>query len=192
MTLGPDGPRGTVSRLPHALRSDPRRRVREWLARQLHGWQRWTQRNLTRENLIAGLKTLSWLAPLTLIIWIYAEREQIDRIDQQPIPVQVTSTITDRYVELRRMVDSSVIAELSGPKGRLEEIRQKIMLRNGTPSVVITIDDANLSAGQIHELDTAALLASTLELYRLEFLFRQFLGIASIAVIVVFQPELRR
>ncbi|HWP40006.1 MAG TPA: diadenylate cyclase CdaA [Tepidisphaeraceae bacterium] len=36
------------------------------------------------------------------------------------------------------------------------------------------------------------LLASTLELYRLEFLFRQFLGIASIAVIVVFQPELRR
>ena len=31
-----------------------------------------------------------------------------------------------------------------------------------------------------------------LELERLDFLFRQFLGIASIAVIVVFQPELRR
>ncbi|WP_428938155.1 hypothetical protein [Fontivita pretiosa] len=161
MTLGPDGPRSTIRPSPAALPGDPRRRAREWLARQLHGWQRWTQRSLTRENFIAGLKTLSWLAPLTLIIWIYAEREQIDRIDQQQIPVQVISTITDRYVELRRMVDTSVIADLSGPKGRLEEIRQKVMLRNGTPSVVITIDDANLSPGQIHELDTAALLAST-------------------------------
>src|SRR4029077_17308652 len=35
-------------------------------------------------------------------------------------------------------------------------------------------------------------LAATLGLERIDFLYRQFLGIASIAVIVVFQPELRR
>lgn len=36
------------------------------------------------------------------------------------------------------------------------------------------------------------LASSKFELYRIEFLFRQFLNIASIAIIVVFQPELRR
>ena len=36
------------------------------------------------------------------------------------------------------------------------------------------------------------LAAVQFELVRLEFLFRQFLGIASVAIIVVFQPELRR
>jgi diadenylate cyclase len=36
------------------------------------------------------------------------------------------------------------------------------------------------------------LAAAQFELYRIEFLFRQFLAVAYIAVIVVFQPELRR
>src|SRR4051794_13162755 len=38
--------------------------------------RRWARDTFNREQFVAGLKQLMWVAPLTILIWIYAEREQ--------------------------------------------------------------------------------------------------------------------
>src|SRR5215208_2440283 len=77
----------------HSLRE--RARDQSWRAAE------WLRRCLERENLIAGLKTFSWLAPLTLLIWIYAEREQVDRLENQTIPIEVRSNDPNLFVQLQ-------------------------------------------------------------------------------------------
>src|SRR5688500_925653 len=38
--------------------------------------RRWARDTFNREQLLSSLRALAWVAPLTLLIWIYAEREQ--------------------------------------------------------------------------------------------------------------------
>jgi hypothetical protein len=120
---------------------------------------RWGRQSISPPNLLAGLKTLSWLVPLTLLIWIYAEREQIDKIDNQTIPIDVISSDYNKFVSLRMNEDKNVVAELSGPRNQLDEIRQKIAPHGDRPAVILTID-ANLAPGS-HELDTAERLSAS-------------------------------
>ena len=65
-----------------------RGRAHEMFWRSLH----WLRGCFERYNLLAGLKTLLWLGPLTLLIWVYAEREQNDKIDAA-IPVAVRARV---------------------------------------------------------------------------------------------------
>ncbi|HEY7090412.1 MAG TPA: hypothetical protein VH518_20110, partial [Tepidisphaeraceae bacterium] len=119
----------------------------------------WVESCFEPENLLAGLKALLWLGPLTLLIWIYAEREQIDTIPVT-IPIAVRSNDPNQYVVLKMKEDEqSVMASLVGPRNRLETARQAISLQDGKSSVTITIPDG-LSAGQRHELDAAQLLSA--------------------------------
>ena len=125
----------------------------------MSAWGRWVQRSLSRDSLVAGIKTSTWLVPLTILIWIYAEREQIYNAEDRTIPIEVRSG-NDRYVEMRMpMNDKNVMATLSGPRGRVEEILQRIQPNGERPTVVITIDQS-LPPGEVHRLDTAQLLAS--------------------------------
>ncbi|HEY1629363.1 MAG TPA: hypothetical protein VGF52_05860 [Tepidisphaeraceae bacterium] len=100
---------------------------------------RWGRQSMSRSNLLAGLKTLSWLVPLTLLIWIYAEREQIDKADNISIPIEIQSVDYNKHISLQ-MEDKNVVAELSGPRSQLEEIRQKLLPQGDRPSVVLRID----------------------------------------------------
>jgi hypothetical protein len=120
---------------------------------------RWAQRTFTRDNFVAAVKTLAWLGPLTALIWVYAEREQIVTSDPETIPIELRSGHPNRYVALR-MSDKNVIAEFRGPRGRLDEVLRKVRPGSSGPSVVITIDQ-NLPAGQAHELDAAEQLANS-------------------------------
>src|SRR5687768_12401586 len=45
----------------------------------------------------APLKTFLWVAPLTALIWVYAEREQIDKAEVR-VPVVLVSTSADRVI----------------------------------------------------------------------------------------------
>jgi hypothetical protein len=128
------------------------------------GFGRWLQRSMSRENLIAGIKTLAWLGPLTLLIWIYAEREQVYTTPPpgEVIPIDVESGDSNRFVELQMNErDQSVQARLSGPRTRVEEARRKMQLNPKTsrPSVVITVPK-HLSPGQTHDLDTETVLSA--------------------------------
>jgi hypothetical protein len=155
-------PATTPNQAPRPTRPSPLQRLREraddvfW--RTLH----WLQSCFERDNLLAGLKTLAWLGPLTLLIWIYAEREQNDKIEGATIPIAVRTNDPNQYVVLQmKEGEQSVMATLVGPRNRLEDARLAIAPQDGRSSVTITIPDG-LSPGQRHELDAAQFLSGNL------------------------------
>src|SRR5918993_1772552 len=86
----------------------------------------WTRfhTSLTRENLIAHAKTLAWVAPLTLLIWIYAEREQVANYKDEPVPFELVNSDDSRYVSLKH--DENLILELTGPRARVGDVLNKL------------------------------------------------------------------
>ncbi len=127
---------------------------------------RWVSASLTRESIVSGLKTLAWLVPLTFLIWVYAERQQVVPATLT-IPIKlVSSDPANRLVDLK-MQGNSVIAQLSGPQSRIDELRQKIQLQgNSEPSVVITVPASSYTAGSTVPLDSASMLSQTSQFVR--------------------------
>src|SRR3954465_8937039 len=83
--------------------------------------------NITREQVVSNLKTLAWVIPLTLLIWIYAEREQVGTQKDISVPFELAPR-PNRAVSLvdtRPPQDKNLILELQGPQARLQEVKQK-------------------------------------------------------------------
>jgi hypothetical protein len=101
--------------------------------------RRWSRETFNREQLVSSLKSLVWVAPLTLLIWIYAEREQ-QKDQAATFQVEVRSGSPN---QVARMADqggaqaATVSAVLHGPKARLGEVMDS--LRAGVP-IQVTID----------------------------------------------------
>ena len=108
----------TKSREPHKLP------YRSW-SDDLSGEFRRFTASLTRENIINNLKTLAWVIPLTLLIWIWAEREQVQPASDVAVPIELTSADPNRVVSLKGS-DPNLVLELSGPQGRLQELLNKL------------------------------------------------------------------
>ena len=52
----------------------------------------------TRDNVIGHMKTLAWVIPLTLLIWIWAEREQVQPAKDVSVPFELVSPDANRVV----------------------------------------------------------------------------------------------
>jgi hypothetical protein len=122
------------------------------------GWRRWTG-NITREQVISNLKTLAWTIPLTLLIWIYAEREQVGTQKDISVPFEL---VTDpaRSVSLadtRPPQDKNLILELQGPQARLQEVKQKLSGGNLPQGLRIEIP-SSLALNKEHSIDTLPLV----------------------------------
>jgi hypothetical protein len=98
---------------------------------------------LTRENIASFFKTLMFAAPLTVLIWVYAESEQQVTDAKQPISIEVRSRDPNKIVTLERGV-RSIICDLSGPRSNLD--RFKTTLSTSAP-IVIELDARQMSAG---------------------------------------------
>jgi hypothetical protein len=118
--------------------------------------------SFTWDNLFAAARTLAWLVPLTVLIWLYAEREQVFEIESVPIPITVTAGgDLNLFVELQAPQDAVITAKLNGPRGRLEDIRQRIMPQGSKPTVVLTIDRNHVTPGSLNTIDTAQALSTS-------------------------------
>ncbi len=112
------------------------------------------------EKLIDILKTLAWVAPLTILIWIYAEREQALTQPNVSIPIEVRTTDGGRIIILKAPADRNVTATLSGPRTLVEQVIRD--LQSGNPehaAVQINIDASKLPRGE-SSLETARYIAS--------------------------------
>src|SRR2546425_10231277 len=96
-------------------------KARSWREQALHEWHRFAAR-FTRENVISNLKTLAWVVPLTLLIWIYAEREQVATTKDVAIPFDLVSVDPNVSVALNRAQDKNLVLELQGPQARLQDV----------------------------------------------------------------------
>lgn len=120
--------------------------------------RRWMRGQFTHERVVPALKTFGWVAPLTLLIWVYAEREQVTKTENpMPIPIEVTSADPTRIVTLLRPTEPVILADLEGPRSELEALRSELSGARDAQTVEIPV--GNRSIGK-HEVTTAALLGN--------------------------------
>src|SRR5271165_6426917 len=122
---------------PSTPASDPRPREKISpilnYARAIASESRRFYHGLTRENIGSFLKTMAWAAPLTVLIWVYAESEQQVTDVNEPISIEVRSRDPGKVVTLERGV-RSIICDLSGPRSNLD--RFKDTLSASSPIVI--------------------------------------------------------
>lgn len=112
---------------------------------------------LSRQRVGEILKTLAWVIPLTILIWIYAEREQQSK-ETKTIPIEVRTNAPNRVVQLLLPADKNITAELSGPRDQLLSAMDKIRATE-SDRVIINIDP-NLTPGKSHEISTSLIQSS--------------------------------
>ena len=114
----------------------------------------WLRRSLEPENLWQGFKTLAWVCPLTILIWVYAEREQVATDKDISFSIEVRINDPKRVVSLQRPVEKVVVADLSGPRSNLDNVIAKLQRHNSDePGIEITVDPS-YSPGIVHEMFT--------------------------------------
>jgi hypothetical protein len=100
----------------------------------LSAFERFSRHLPSGEQFINFLKNLIWVVPLTLLIWVYAEREQTVTLSTEPISIDVRTNAHDRIVNLRLPRDKNIIVELSGPRAQIDRVRELLRPRPGPNS----------------------------------------------------------
>jgi hypothetical protein len=102
----------------------------------------------SREQVVNFLKNLVWVAPLTLLIWVYAEREQTVTLGSVTFPIEVRTTDHNKLVTLRKPQDKNIVVELSGPRARLDRIGELLKPGRDSQPVEIYVDPKMSPPGQ--------------------------------------------
>ena len=110
----------------------------------------WARGTFSRDSFVNSLKSLAWVAPLTALIWVYAVREHVDKMSNVPITITLRGNDPTRFVRLEAPLDGSIHADLNGPQGQLDQVKELL----GSKGVAIEIDH-NLGSGE-HEIGVAA------------------------------------
>jgi hypothetical protein len=106
--------------------------------------------SITRETIISYLKTLAWAAPLTVLIWVYAESEEQVQDVNQTVNIEVTSNNPNKIAWLDPD-ENAIICDLEGPQANIDLFKQGL-----SPEKPITIDvdtSSNNSRQRIALLD---------------------------------------
>jgi len=99
----------------------PRRSWRRRLAHSLRGWSRTT---FSRESYITSLRSLLWVVPLTILIWVYAEREQVTTLPNVTINVAPPGRQAGLLARFAPGTVHTIHAELRGPQSSAEEAKE--------------------------------------------------------------------
>jgi hypothetical protein len=96
----------------------------------------------SREKMAEGMKTLAWVIPLTLLIWIYAVREQV----VQPVSpnvgnvvVNLKSSDPNLFVQYDGIGQPKVNLQLTGPQQSLELVREQLTMVTAGLDLGLTI-----------------------------------------------------
>lgn len=115
----------------------PMRVRRSFLLRLGQAARAWAANTFSRDQLIAGLKSMPWVIPMTVLIWVYAEREEV-------VPESVTFYVQPRNADSSRLVELGttpqnatplgpveVHAEISGPKEKVDQVVERLTSVSG-------------------------------------------------------------
>ena len=96
--------------------------------------RRWFRETFSREQLLSSLRSLVWVAPLTVLIWIYAEREQVEEKTAQ-FQVEVRSGVPGQVARLPDGRSATIMAKLKGPKAKVGQAIDS--LQAGAPVQIV-------------------------------------------------------
>lgn len=102
--------------------------------------RRQIQELLRRENILGFLRTMAWVVPLTILIWVYAEREQLAPAPGHVIPIDVKTSAPNRVVKLESPADRNIVADLAGPRAQLDEVLNIISRPGESDRIRLDID----------------------------------------------------
>jgi len=146
--------------IPSPTTSKKSTRVLGYMRPEADAMRRWLARAATKESLLGSLRTLAWVVPLTVLIWIYAEREQLYTEPGVIIPIDVTSGDPGHVVvKVLRPSEKMMMADLRGPRSRVESVKAQFA-RAGGPSALTIVADPKLTPGQPHDLPAGAFIAN--------------------------------
>jgi hypothetical protein len=98
---------------------------RTWRRRLAHSLRAWSRTTFSRESYIASAKSLLWVVPLTVLIWIYAEREQVTTLPNVTINVAPPVGVQGRLLaHFAPGTIHTIHAELKGPQSSAEEAKE--------------------------------------------------------------------
>lgn len=118
----------------------------------------------SRQAMMEFARTMVWVAPLTILIWVYAEREQIATVTDVSFPMQVHSGNPGRIASLPVSGQGQVTVELEGPRVKLDALRQQLATGLPPGGMVVEID-ANAPLGPVNRR-TVDLLNDEVPLFR--------------------------
>jgi len=93
-----------------------------------------------RTRIADGIKTFLWVLPLTALIWVYAERQQIEVVSDIPVTIRVRTNAADRVVSLTSPENRQISLELKGPRSSLAIVRDALADKRGTLDVTLPDD----------------------------------------------------
>jgi len=109
------------------------------------------RRFTSREQIGTFLKNLILVVPITLLIWVYAERENEVSATRVLIPFEIVSGDPSRIVDVIGMDERTVVADLWGSRSRLDTVIDQLVVKDGSAPVRITVD-SSLEPGKQHTL----------------------------------------
>jgi hypothetical protein len=115
--------------------------------RRLSAAVRGLRRSLERDRLLANLKTLLAVAPLTVLIWIYAEQQQL--VTEKDVPVRLSVVSSDpahQVVTLLSPSDGTVRVSLQGSQVGID--RAKPALEQTFLASPLTVTVGSLAPGR--------------------------------------------
>lgn len=118
--------------------------------------------SFNREGLVSAIRTLAWLVPITILIWIYAERQQAVTTPAPGMPIAIKLQINDpksKKLATLKMPEQVITARLNGPNARVDELQAEIRRRGVNDPIILTIDP-NTSVGP-HSIFTDTLLSQS-------------------------------
>lgn len=117
---------GTLNTQTPVTTADLRRRARPSLPQRMLQHGRIWRLRFTRQKFIHVLKSLVWVVPLTVLIWIYAEREQI-LTPTKNVLIQFYSSDKSKIVLPGSNTGSpQVVLKLSGRADSLEQFNEQL------------------------------------------------------------------
>src|SRR5271170_2769707 len=94
-----------------------------WLE-NLRSFARGARRAFTGDNLIANLKTLLTVVPLTVLVWVYAEQQEL--VTEPDVPLRITVHSADpahRLVSLISPADGTIQVTLQGSQIGIDRVK---------------------------------------------------------------------
>jgi len=107
----------------------------------------WARHTFSRDSFISSLKSLLWVAPLTLLIWVYAEREQVVPMKGVAVSLAVRTNEAGRVIRVITPAGGTLSVELEGPQAELEQAKDYLESTKFPVQV-----DQSLSPGEEHSI----------------------------------------
>ncbi|HSU67975.1 MAG TPA: hypothetical protein VLJ39_13955 [Tepidisphaeraceae bacterium] len=93
--------------------------------RRRFGWhfRSWARTTFSRESFVSSLKSLAWVAPLTVLIWIYAEREQVVPLSNIVVTLETRASESGRVIRVVSPAGGTLHVDLKGPQAQLDPLK---------------------------------------------------------------------